>query len=123
VSTDDLELAGRFLAALASAAKSGDRDPLYAFLAPDVEWVTSQREVRGIEEAREQLSWIRPPDNLDIEFSEPALIDLGDGRIATEVHQTYRMSETSDFAYARDRRIELTIRDGKVARYEMRVVG
>jgi hypothetical protein len=28
-----------------------------------------------------------------------------------------------DFAYARDRRLELTIHDGVVARYEMRIVG
>jgi hypothetical protein len=33
------------------------------------------------------------------------------------------MKGTGDFAYARDRRVELTIRDGVIARYEMRVVG
>jgi ketosteroid isomerase-like protein len=123
VSAGDLELARQFLAALAAAAKSGDRDALYAFLAPDVEWVTPQRELHGVEEARDQLSWIRPPDNLDIEFSEPELTDLGEGRIVADVHETYRMSGTGELAYARDRRIELTIRDGRIARYEMRVVG
>jgi hypothetical protein len=30
------------------------------------------------------------------------------------------MKETGDFAYARDRRVELTIRGEKIARYEMR---
>jgi ketosteroid isomerase-like protein len=123
VSADELELARRFLDALAAAAKSGDRDALYAFLARDVEWVTPQREVRGIDAARDELTWIRPPDNLDVEFSEPELTDLGDGRIVAEAQETYRMSGTGDFAYARDRWIELTIRAGRIARYEMRVVG
>ena len=123
MSAGDLELATRFLDALAGAAKSGDREALYAFLAPDVEWVTPQREVHGIDEARDELSWIRPPDNLEIAFSDPQLTDLGDGRIVAEVHETYRMSGTGDLAYARDRRLELTMRDGKIARYEMRVVG
>jgi hypothetical protein len=60
-------------------------------------------------------------DNLDIEFGEPEISDLGGGRIVSNVHEIYRMKGTGDFAYARDRRIELTIRDRKVARYEMRV--
>ena len=32
------------------------------------------------------------------------------------------MKGTGDFAYASERQIDLTIRDGKVTRYEMRVV-
>jgi hypothetical protein len=39
------------------------------------------------------------------------------------VHETYRVKGSGDFAFARDRRVELTIRDGSIARYEMRVVG
>jgi hypothetical protein len=66
----------------------------------------------------------------DLKLAEPflgaladAATDLGGVRIVTDVHETYRMSDTGDFAYARDRRIDLTIQDGKIARYEMRVVG
>jgi hypothetical protein len=33
------------------------------------------------------------------------------------------MKRSGDFAYQRARRIEITIRDGKVSRYEMKVVG
>jgi hypothetical protein len=39
------------------------------------------------------------------------------------VRETYRMKETGDFAYARERRIELTIREGMITRYEMRFAG
>jgi hypothetical protein len=120
---EDIEIAQQFLDALAIAAKTGARDPVYALLAPDVEWVTSMRALRGIDEVRDQLSWVRPPDNLDVDFEEPELTDLGGGRVLTDVHEIYRMKEKGDFAYSRDRRIELTIREGAVARYEMRVVG
>jgi hypothetical protein len=33
------------------------------------------------------------------------------------------MKETGDFAYERDRHVQLTIRDGKISRYEMTIVG
>jgi len=123
MSADDLELARRFLDALAAAARSGDREAIYPLLAPDVEWLTPKRDLHGSDEAREQLTWIRPPDNLDVEFAEPELTDLGDGRIVTDVHETYRMKGSGDFAYSQERRIELTVRDGKIARYEMRREG
>src|SRR5262245_46500174 len=123
MSTDDLDLARQFLDALASAAKSGDRTPLYPFLSPDIQWETPQRELRGIDEVHKQLTWLSPPDKLDLDFGEPEITDHGGGLIVTEVHEIYRVKGSGDFAYARDRRIGLTVRDGKIARYEMRVVG
>jgi ketosteroid isomerase-like protein len=123
VSAGDLACARQFLAVLAEAARTGDRNSIYELLAPEVEWLTPKRDVRGIDEANAQLTWIRPPDNLDVEFSEPELTDLGDGRIVSDVRETYRVKGTGDYAYARARRIDLTIRDGKIARYEMRVMG
>ena len=60
---------------------------------------------------------------LDIDFDRPGLTDLGDGRILTQVRQVHRMKGTGEFAYVRERQIDLTLRDGKVSRYEMRVVG
>ena len=123
MSAGDLELAREFLEVLAEAAKTGDREAVYALLTPDVEWLTPKRDVHGIDAARDEFTWIVPPDHLDVEFDEPDLDDLGGGRIVTEVHETYRVKGSGDYAYARERRIDLTIRDGKVARYEMRVVG
>ena len=123
MSADDLDIARQFLEALAAAAMTGDRDAMYPLLAPEVEWVTPKRELHGIDEVRDQLTWVSPLPKLDVEFGEPELSDHGGGQIVSIVHETYRMKDTGDFAYARDRRIELTIRDRRIARYEMRVVG
>jgi len=123
VSAGDLDVARQFLEALADAARTGDRNGLYPLLAPDVEWVTPKRDLDGIDEVREQLTWISPHHNLELEFEQTELADLGGGRVVSEVHEIYRMKTTGDFAFARDRRIELTIRDERIARYEMRDVG
>jgi ketosteroid isomerase-like protein len=123
MSADDLQLAKQFVDALAAAARTGDRDGLYPFLAHDMEWLTPKRDIHGLDEARDQLTWIRPPDHLDVEFHEPDITDLGGGRFVSEVHEIYRMKETGEFAYARARRIELTVRAGKIAKCEMRLAG
>jgi ketosteroid isomerase-like protein len=123
VSAEDLVVAKEFLDAFAEAAKTGRHDGIFPLLASDVHWLTPKRELVGIDEVNDQLSWVRPPDHLDVDFDEPRLADLGGGRIVSEVHEIYRVSETGEYAYARDRRIELTIRDGKIAQYEMQVVG
>jgi len=123
MTVDDLELAKRFLAVLATAARTGERDPIYPLLTPDVEWLTPKRDLHGLDEAEDRLTWISPPQHLEIEFSDPDVTDLDDGRVVSDVHEIYRVKATGDFAYARDRRIDLTIRDGKIARYEMRIVG
>jgi ketosteroid isomerase-like protein len=123
MTTDDLQVAKKFLETLASAAKTGERDALYPFLAPDVAWLTPQTDLHGIDEVRDRLTWLTPKHRLEIEFEEIGLTDLGEGRVASDVHEIYSMREDGEFAYARDRRIELTIREGKIARYEMRIVG
>lgn len=123
MSAQDLELAKEFLDALAVAAMTGESDTVYPLLAPDVEWQTPQLELRSVGEVRERLGSFGPGEHLEVEFDEPELTDLGSGRIVTDVHEIYRMKATGGFAYARDRQIELTIRDGKIARYELRFVG
>lgn len=120
---DDVAVARTFLDVLRAARLTGDRSALFPFLADDVRWSTPQREVDGLEAARDELTWIKPPDHLDVEYDDPTFSDLGDGRVVSDVHEVYRTKGTGEFAYARDRRIELTIRDGKIARYEIRVVG
>ena len=50
-------------------------------------------------------------------------VEHGDGRVACEVHEVYRPKESGEVAYERDLSIELTVREGKVNRYEMRIVG
>ena len=120
---EDVEVASRFRVALEAVAKTGAREALYPFLAPDVEWVTPQRRLIGINAVKEELTWGSPPEALDIDFDLGDWKDLGDGRLVSDVHEVYRMKETGDFAYERDRRIELTIRDGKISRYEMQIIG
>lgn len=123
MSADEVEFAHRFLEALRVAATTGDREGVYPFLAPDVEWVTPKRTLTGVGQIRDQLTWAAPPDKLDLEFGEPQTVDLGDGRIVSDVHEIYRMKGSGEFAYARDRQIELTIRAGMIVRYELRDIG
>jgi ketosteroid isomerase-like protein len=123
VSEADLQIAKEFLETLAAAAKTGEREALYPFLAPDVAWLTPQTDLHGIDEVRDRLTWLTPKHRLEIEFEEIGLTDLGEDRVASDVHEIYSMREDGEFAYARDRRIELTIREGKITRYEMRIVG
>jgi hypothetical protein len=123
MSAEDLEVANRFLEALASAAETGDRARVIPFLAAAVEWVTPQRRLLGIDEILSDLNWLGPPDDLDVEFRRGEMTDLGDGQIVFDVHQTYRLKGSGDFAYARDRHIELRIEGVTISRYEMRVVG
>jgi hypothetical protein len=119
----DLELARRFLSVLATVANTGERELLYPFLAPDVEWVTPRRELAGIDDVRQELTWITAPEYFDLEFEATQMNDLGGGRIVTQIHELYRSKDTGEVAHTRDRQIELTIRDAKVTRYEMRIVG
>jgi ketosteroid isomerase-like protein len=123
MSAEDLAIARQFLATLSTAAKTGDLEDVYPLLAPDVEWVTPLRNLHSIGEVRHELTWLTPRTTLEIDFEEHALTDLGGGRVVSDFQEVYRMKETKEFAYARDRRIELTIREGKIARYEMRFAG
>ena len=121
--TDIAEIATDFLTALEAAATTGERDPVYPFLAADVEWVTPQRSLVGLDAIREELTWGNPPDKLDLAFERGELVLLGGGRVASDLRQIYTLKTTGEFAYTRLRRVELTVRDGKVSRYEMRSVG
>ena len=123
MSADDLEISRQFLSALATAANTGDREPLYPYLAADVEWVTPRRELTGLDEVRQELIWLEAPENFELDFEVTETSDHGDGRIVTAVHELYRARGTGEVAHTREREIELTIRDAKVARYEMRIVG
>lgn len=123
MSSGELALAGRFRLALEEAAKTGDWTGVYPCLAPDVEWITPKRTLTGIDEVEHDLIWGTPPELLDLEFEVGDWVELGEGRLALRVHEIYRMKGSGDFAYERDRRIEITIREGQISRYEMRIVG
>jgi len=103
---------------VAVVASTGERELLFPFLTADIEWDTPRRDLAGIDEVRMELTWITAPENFDLEFEVTQMNDLGDGRIVTDVHELYRTKGTGEVAHTRDRRIELTIRAGKIARYE-----
>jgi hypothetical protein len=121
--TPDHELAMRFRTALEGAAKTGDWTAVYPCLAPDVEWITPKRTLTGIGQLEHDRIWGTPPEHLDLEFLADEWEDLGEGRAALDVRQIYRVKGSGDVAYRRRLRIEITIRDGRISRYEIRTVG
>jgi hypothetical protein len=125
VSAEDLAVARLFFDALASAAQTGERDRLYPLLASDVEWLTPLRSARGLGELQSDPGWPwgMPRPAFSVEFEEKDTVDLGDGRVVADFREIYRTLDNGDFAYARDRQVELTIRGETVARYELRFTG
>src|SRR5262245_44741323 len=121
MSAEDLAVARQFIDTLAEAAKTGDLEAVYPLLDPDIHWMTPQRDMRGVAEVTELFSWYSPDEvRHDVEFEIGELADLGGGKFATDFQEIHRTKETGEFAYTRDRRIVLTIREGKIASYEMR---
>ena len=123
MAADELEIAHRFQEALEEAVQSGDLEHVYPLLAEDVEWITPQRRLNGIDEMREQLTWVSPAEAFDVEFSGETWVDHGDGRLVCDVHETYRLKDTGETGYERNRQVELRIEDGRISRYELRNVG
>jgi hypothetical protein len=62
------------------------------------------------------------PENLDVEFDPGELEDLGDGHVSAVNTQVYRWKETGELAFERRARIEYTIRDGRIVRYEAKLL-
>jgi hypothetical protein len=123
MAAEHVEIAARCLRAAGASLKTGDREPVYALLAQDVEWVVPMRTLHGIDEVREELIWGFPPENLDAEVELGEMEDLGEGRVGCNVREVYRWKQTGEFAHERRRRVEVMIRNGKISRWEMRVVG
>lgn len=123
MAAEDLAVANTFLETLATAATSGEPEAVYSLLAPDVHWMTPQRDLRGVDELANVFSWFLREERHQVDFEIQEQSDLGGGKIVTDFQEIHHVRETGEFAYARDRRIVLTIRDGKIATYEMRFAG
>ena len=119
----DLETAQQFQSAVEAALNTGDFGQVASLLAPDVECVTPQHSVSGVEAMVAELSRARPSERFDVEFESGDWKRLGDGRYSREIRALVRRKETGELSYSRDRSFELTIRDGKVSRYKMRFDG
>jgi hypothetical protein len=119
----DLDTAQQFRSAAEAALRTGDFGPVVALVATDVECVTPQHSVHGVDAITEALSLARPAESLEVEFENGDLKRRGNGRYSCEIRALYRSKATGELSYSRDRSFELTIRDGKVSRYEMRFAG
>ena len=116
----DLDTAQQFQSAVEDAFRTGDFGPVAALLAPDVECVTPQHSLSGPEAMIEELRRARPAGRFDVELESGDWKHRGDGRYSREIRALFRSNETGELSYTRDRTFELTIRAGKVSRYEMR---
>jgi hypothetical protein len=119
----DLDTAQQFQSAVEAALRTGDFGAVVPLLAPDVECVTPQHSVYGIEAMIEELSRARPAERLEVELESGDWKRRGDGRYSREIRALFRSKETGELSYSRDRSFELTIRAGMVSRYEMRFDG
>jgi ketosteroid isomerase-like protein len=123
MSTPELETAQQFQAAAEVAMRTGDFDPLVALLTPDVECVVPQHTLHGVDAFTEELRRARPSERFELEFEDGGWTELGNGRYSCAMRVHYRSTVSDELSYSRDRSFELTIRDGKVGRYEMRFAG
>jgi hypothetical protein len=119
----DLDIAQQFQTVAEVALRTGDFGPVVALLAPDVECVMPQHSLHGVDAITEELSRARPAESLEVEFQNGDWKGRGGGRYSCEIRLLYRSKATGELSYSRDRSFELTIRDGKVSRFEMRFAG
>ena len=91
-----------------------------SLLNPDVEWVLPKRTLHGIEEVREYYAPTDSAgyDHLDVTEERGELEDLGDGRVAATNRYIFRWKESGEISHESSARLEYTIRDGKIVRYE-----
>lgn len=120
MSTPDLDIAQQFQAAAEDALRTGDFEPVAALLAPDVECVMPQHTLQGPDALIGELSRVRPTERFDVEFENGDWKPHGKGRFSCEIRALYRSQVSDDLSYSRDRSFALTVRDGKVSRFEMR---
>jgi ketosteroid isomerase-like protein len=120
MSAPDLEIAEQFRSALETALGTGDFEAVVALLAPDVECVMPQHVLNGVDAFTEELSRVRPSERFAVEFENGDWKSHGNDRLSCQIRALYRSKVSDDLSYSRDRSFELTIRDGKVSRFEMR---
>jgi hypothetical protein len=116
----DLETAQQFQSAFEAALNTGDFGQVGSLLASDVECVMPQHTVYGVQAMVEELGRARPAESFGVEFESGDWKRRGEGRYSRKVRALVRRKETGELSFSRDRSFELTIRDGKVSRYEMR---
>ena|SRR5262245_16984055 len=120
MSASDLDIAQQFRSAVEAALGTGDFEPVLAFLASDVECVMPQHTLQGADALIEELNRVRPSERFDVDFENGDWKPARGGRLSCQIRALYLSKASDDLSYSRDRSFELTIRDGKVSRFEMR---
>jgi ketosteroid isomerase-like protein len=124
VDSDAMDVVNRWRAA------NFEREAVEDVLSQDVEWVVPQgggvTTLHGIDAV---LDWYAgggaaPDDRPDAETFDVAeergeLEDFGEGRVGSLNRLTYTQKETGEVAEVRSARLVYTVRDGKIARYEL----
>ena len=115
-------------------ASNFEREEVEDVLAEDVEWVVPQRggvaTLRGIDAVLEWYTGggaadegvpedLGDPESLDVSEERGELEDFGEGRVGSLNRLIYTRKESGEVAYMRTGRLVYTVRDGKIARYEL----
>ena len=91
---------------------------------PEVEWVLPKQTLRGIEQVRDYYGPAGDDgdrfENLDVAEERGELDDVGDGHVVAINRYVYRWKDSGEIAYERRARLEYSIRNGKIVRYEAR---
>jgi hypothetical protein len=120
MSAPDLDIAQQFRSAVEAALRTGDFEPVVALLASDVECVLPQHTLQGVDALVEELTRVRPSERFEVDFENGDWTPARGGRLSCQIRALYLSKVSDDLSYSRDRSFELTIRDGKVSRFEMR---
>jgi ketosteroid isomerase-like protein len=115
-------------------AANFEREAVEDVLSPDVEWVVPQAggntTLRGIDAV---LDWYAgggaadqgaaeergAAETFDVAEERGELEDFGEGRVGSLNRLIYTQKETGEVAEVKSARLVYTVRDGKIARYEL----
>jgi hypothetical protein len=115
-------------------AANFERGAVEDVLAEDVEWVvpsgSGATTLRGIDAV---LEWYQgggaadegapedlgDPESVDVSEERGELEDFGEGRVGSLNRLIYTRKESGEVAHVRTGRLVYTVRDGKIARYEL----
>jgi ketosteroid isomerase-like protein len=118
MSAADVEVARRFI-----AASEQGQEAVFSFCADDVVWSTDAWTLSGLAEVQKKLRWEESQrTNTDVaieDMNDGEWEHLGDGRVAREWRFAQRSNETGNSTVTCVRET-LTVRDGKISRYEWR---
>jgi ketosteroid isomerase-like protein len=104
------------------ALRTGDLETAVGLLHPDVELVLPRGTVTGVEEVRAYLAAQAPLEHIDVETHAGEVEPVDADQVRASTAQRWRWRESGDVAYERQSEARYTVRDGRIARVEVRHV-